>query len=137
MASLEAAKKKSWKAALEATESPWIVCGLTYGGEGPFSTVDGMTGLIDWMVHGQVSRLLKRGSLGPKDSAVLPGDPVRRRPSVLLFPVEAGAAALAKKIHQLNVKDLALAESTFPEDFRAKLKQTLGKEGIRCTTLES
>jgi hypothetical protein len=136
MAALDPARKKLWKTALASVEAPWIVCGLRRTEEGAFASLDGMAGLIDWMAHGQVSRLLRRGDLGPRDSAVLPGDPVRRRSSVLLFPVESGASALAKKISQLQVKDLALAESTFPEDFLTKLKQTLLKEGIRCTTLE-
>ena len=74
--------------------------------------------------------------LGSGDAAIFPGDPTRQRASVLLFPVSKGAPALVKKLAQLGVKELALAESTFPEDFRAKLKQNLGKEGIRCTTLE-
>lgn len=138
MASLDPGKKREWKSALAATEAPWVVCGLTHGAEGNASaTVEGMAGLIDWVVHGQVSRLLKRGALGLKDAAVFPGDPVRRRPSFLLFPVSEGAATLAKKLRSLNVQNLALAECTFPEDFVAKLKQTLTKEGVRCTTLES
>ena len=99
--------------------------------------LDGMPGLVDWMAHGQVSRLLQRGSLRAGDATVLPGDPARGRPSVLLYPVAEGAAALARKIAKLGVKELALASSTFPEDFCSKLEQTLKKEGIRCTTLET
>ncbi len=136
MASLDPVRKKEWKEALAKSEAPWILCGLSHGGEGAYAAVEGMTGLIDWAVHGQVSRLLKRGELGSRDSAILPGDPGRGRPSFLLFPVESGAAALVKKIAQLKVTEIAVAESTFPEDFLAKLKQTLPKEGIRCTKLE-
>jgi hypothetical protein len=134
MAALDPARKKAWKAALASTTAPWIVCGIAPNKE---SVLDGMTGLIDWMAHGQVSRLLQRGQLAPADATVLPGDPKCHRPSVLLFPVAEGASALNKKLKSLGVKELALAESTFPEDFLGKLKQTLSKEGIRCTTLES
>jgi hypothetical protein len=136
MAALDPATKKAWKAALASSEAPWIVCGLKQSDGGEFSRADGMTGLIDWMAHGQLSRLLKRGALGSREIALLPGDPARRRPSFLLFPVEAGAPSLWKKLQQLGVKELALAESTFPEDFLARLKQTLKKEGIGCTKLE-
>lgn len=136
MATLDPAEKKRWKAAIAAVEEPWIVCGLEHEAGRAYATMDGVVGLLDWSAHGQISRLLRAGQLGPQNAAILPGDPIRRRASVLLFPVAAGVPALAKKIVQLGANDLALAAVTFPEDFLAKLKQTLGKEGIRCTTLE-
>jgi hypothetical protein len=132
MASLDAATKKAWKEALAGAREPWIVCGFDAAKQ---DALDGMVGLVDWMSHGQVSRLLQLG-LGAGDATVIPGDPSRSRPSVLLYPVAEGAAGLVKKIAKLGVKELALAGSTFPEDFCAKVKQTLMKEGIRCTTLE-
>jgi hypothetical protein len=98
--------------------------------------MEGMTGLIDWALHGQVSRLVKRGILGQGESALLPGDPGRKRPSFLFVPTGENASALVKKIVQLSLRDITVAESTFPEDFLSKLKQTLQKEGIRCTKLE-
>ena len=129
MAELDSQKKKLWMKALSSTTVPWVVCGFK-------DSLDGMPGLIDWLVHGQVSRLVKQGKLAAQEACVLPGDPARQRPSFLLFPVSAGAPALFEKLRKLAVSDLALAESSFPEDFLAKVKQNLKKEGIRCTTLE-
>ena len=136
MAALDPGKKKSWKAALRAVVAPWVVCGLTRHAAPEFASLDGMSGLIDWNVHGQVSRLLKQGKLPAKAVCVLPGDPACHRPSFLLFPVDASLSALVETLRKLGVSDLALVESTFPEDFRAEVKQTFKKEGIRCTTLE-
>jgi hypothetical protein len=97
-----------------------------------------MLGLIDWIVHGQVSRLLQKGRIGEDECCLLPGNPVNSRPSILLVPVSAPGAAksLAEVARKLNISDLALAETTFPEDFLAKVKQTFKKEGIRCKKLE-
>jgi hypothetical protein len=132
MAQLEPALKKSLRHALVSTPAPWVVCGL----DAEQSPVDGVVGLIDWMLHGQVSRLVKSGALGAGKACVLPGDPLCKRPSFLLAPSGVTAAALLEKLRKLGVTEIALAETTFPADFRSKVKQTLKKEGIRCTTLE-
>ncbi|MGZ3650093.1 MAG: hypothetical protein ACXVB9_21485 [Bdellovibrionota bacterium] len=136
MAALEASQKKSWKAALRAVTAPWVVCGITRHPDGEYAALDGIAGLIDWSVHGQVSKLLKQGNLEPQDTCVLPGDPARQRPSFLLFPASGTANSLTEKLRKLGVTELALAETTFGQDFLAKVKQTFKKEGIRCTTLE-
>jgi hypothetical protein len=101
MATLDPSTKKLWKEALASSTSPWIVCGFAASADGPFASLDGMPGLIDWVVHGQVSRLLKDGKLGIGEATVLPGDPARGRPSFLLFPVASGApdpAAARKRV---------------------------------------
>ena len=130
MAQFEPARKKALRSALATTQAPWVVCGFET------TAVDGVVGLVDWMLHGQVSRLVKRGALEAGKACVLPGDPLRKRPSFLLAPSGVTAASLLEKLRKLGVSEVALAETTFPPDFRAKVKQTLKKEGIRCTTLE-
>jgi hypothetical protein len=136
VASLDPAKRKLWNSALAAVTAPWVVCGITRRPDGEYASLDGFPGLIDWQVHGQVSRLLKRGRLAAGEACLVAGDPARGLPSYLLFPVEESAAALAQKLRALRVEELALAESTFPEDFLHKVKQTFKKEGIRSTPLE-
>lgn len=136
MASLDPARKKTLKAALLAETAPWILCALTCHEKGIYESLDGLIGLIDWTLHGQVSRLLKESSVGRDDICLFPGDLTRKRPSFILAPSTTTAAIVLETLRDLGVKELAIAESTFPADFRAKLKQTLKKEGIRCTTLE-
>lgn len=135
MASLDPIKKLAWKNALARTKAPWVICGIKSRTPAP---LDGMAGLVDWMVHGQVSQRLLLGHLASGEVCIVPGDPQKQRPSFLLYPVDgsAGASLLAEKARKLQISELALAESTFPEDFLAKVKQTLKKEGIRYQKLE-
>ncbi len=136
MASLEPAKKQLWKAAISSTKAPWVACGFTIP---EISTApDGILGLIDWLVHGQVSQLFIQGRLAAGECCLLPGHSGSNRPGFLLVPVAApsGVQLLAEKTRKLKINELALAETTFPEDFLAKVKQTFKKEGIRWTKLE-
>jgi hypothetical protein len=137
MARLEQQKREEWKAALSSTKSPWVVCGLDFSLSSSSARLEGMAGLIDWTVHGQVSQLLSRGKIDG-ECCLIPGDTALDRPNFLFFPARSsmGAQALLEKARKLGIAELAIAESTFPEDFLGKLKQTLKKEGIRYTKLE-
>ncbi len=132
---LDPVKKQAWQNALASTEAAWVICGFQSAVP---SALDGMAGLIDWAVHGQVSQRLCKGQIRAGEACVVPGDAQKRRPSFLLFPVDipSGPSHLVEKARKLKIGELALAESTFPEDFLAKLKQTLKKEGIRYQKLE-
>jgi hypothetical protein len=139
MARLDREKRREWKAALLASPASWIGCGIDVGQENPSASLEGVPGLIDWMVHGQVSGLVLRGEFARGECCLIPGDQTLGRPNYLFFPIHspAGPAALLEKARKLGVKEIALAESTFPEDFLGKLKQNFKKEGIRFATLEA
>lgn len=138
MARLDPAKKAEWKKALAAADAPWIAIGLDFSGPGRSAGLEGMPGLADWDLHGQVSRLLLANRISDDESCLVPGNPELSRPSFLFVPARAanGAADFLEKLRRLQVKEIALAESTFPEDFLAKVKQTFKKEGIRFKSLE-
>lgn len=138
MARLDPAKRKEWKTALSSVKEPWVAVGLDFNEPSAAARFEGISGLVDWILHGQVSRLMVREKIGSGESCLVPGDAALGRPSFLFFPVRAsgGPASFCEKARKLGVKELALAESTFPEDFLAKVKQTLKKEGIRFTNLE-
>jgi hypothetical protein len=136
MAQLDPARKKALKHALMTAPAPWVLCGVTRGEGGVESALDGVVGLVDWILHGQVSRMIQSGLLSPGQACLLPGDPVRGRPSFLLAPQNSTTANLLEKLRKLGVTEVVIAESTFPPDFRAKVKQAFKKEGIRCTPLE-
>jgi hypothetical protein len=137
VAYLETAEKDSWKAALRSNTSPWIAFGLNGSTLSRAERLGGMAGLIDWHLHGQVSKLLASERLAAEDFCLLPG-PAAKPTSFLLYQhgENPSTSAFVNRLRQLNISEICLAESTFPEDFLGKLKQTLKKEGIRCTKLE-
>lgn len=97
-----------------------------------------MAGLLDWKLHGQVSRLLVDDKFPPDEFCLIPSTG-KSRPSVLFwhFGPKPAVAPLLERLRSLHTKELALASSTFPEDFLSKLKENLKKEGIRWMELES
>jgi len=137
MAYLEPAVKDSWKAALRSNGSSWIAFGLNAQTLSRAERLGGMAGLIDWHLHGQVSKLLADQRLADEEFCLLPG-PAASSTSFLLYQHGANpnTASFLSRLKQLNISEICLAETTFPEDFLAKLKQNLKKEGIRCTKLE-
>jgi hypothetical protein len=136
MANLDPAVKKSWKASLRANDSPWIAFGISSAGGLLAEKLNGMAGLIDWYLHGQVSALLTRGRVAPGEFCLIPS--VNGKTSFLMYFYEASpdVKTFLARIRPLNARSLSLAESTFPGDFSSKVKQTLTKEGIRCKKLE-
>jgi hypothetical protein len=135
MAVLDAEKKKAWKNALRECPSPWIVFGLPSLGL-PEDRLGGVAGLIDWLVHGQVSRLLSRGLLEPEEFCLFPGQGKHGNFLLYHYGQEPDVKSFLGRLKKLRVQELSLAESTFSKDFSAKLKQNLQKDGIRCTRLE-
>jgi hypothetical protein len=135
---MEAEIKNAWKQALWDCPGPWIACGIRSSENGNAETVEGMAGLIDWYVHGQVSQLAISDSLPSGGFGLIPGDPSRARPSMLLYRYgnSADPKLFFQRVTDLRVRELHIAESTFPEDFLAKVKQTFKKEGIKIFKLE-
>lgn len=139
MANLEAAAKKEITAALAEVKTPWVFFGIDASRASLAERMEGVAGLIDWSVHGQVSQLLSAARFPADSFCVIPGDPSCQRESFLAFQYGGPGADVktaAEHLRKLGIKDVTVAESTFPEDFSRKLKQTLVKEGSRWTKLE-
>ena len=136
MARLESEAKKRWKEALNRETSPWIACALDASVEHLSDRMSGMTGLIDWRVHGQVSRLLARGALPVDEFCLVPLPSGRQNFLVYHFKENPEPKAFLEGLRKLGIRQLSLAESTFPKDFLPKLKQNLDREGIRFSKLE-
>lgn len=136
MARLSPEQRKAWLERASRVAEPWLVGGLDSRVDSLAERVGGMAGILDWLVHGQVSRLLKREALGAEEFCLVPGP--QGRPNVLLYQYGGSpdAKLLSSKMKGLGVQNICLAETTFPKDFLAKLKQNLGREGISCTKLE-
>lgn len=138
MARLESSTKKEFAQAIAGSTVPLIAFGLDAAVDSPAERMEGMAGLLDWTVHGQVSRLLAQGRFPAGEFCLVAGDPEKKRPSLLGYHYDAhpDVKKITERLKDLQVKEIGLAESTFPGDFLGKLKQTLKKEGIGCTKLE-
>lgn len=138
MARLDPAQRARWKEALRKPSPAWVGCGLDSAVPELSARLEGMPGLIDWAAHGQVSGLLARGLLAVDECCLIPGDPALQRPSFLFLhhSSKSDPKEFAERAKKLGLSEIRLAETTFPEDFLAKLKQTLKKDGIRCMRLE-
>lgn len=121
--------------AVRETAAPFVFFGVDGLLADPCDKLQGMAGFIDWNLHGQVSGLvLKKPS--PNSFSLLP-HPAGKTTFLLFYFGEKPSASLAMaRIKKLPISDLALAETTFPEDFLRDLKHALKKVGIRCTKLE-
>ena len=137
MANLDTPKRESLKAALRACSSPWVAFALNSETANRDERMNGMAGLIDWHLHGQVSSLLAGNRIGKNEFCLIPATTAGST-SFLLYQhgEKPSVSELTDRLQQLKIGEICLAESTFPGDFLSKLKQTLKKEGIRCTKLE-
>jgi hypothetical protein len=133
---LDRDQKESWKAALRGERAPWIAFGLDSSAAPLSDRLSGMAGLIDWHLHGQVSRLLAGGSLQPEEFCLVPTGTGAQNFLLYHFGPSPDAKAFAAQAKKLKVTQLALASSTFPKDFLSKLEQNLKKEGIHFSHLE-
>lgn len=138
MAKLDSQTKAQWKSALQKCQANWVLFGMDSQKE-LSERLSGMSGLIDWFLHGQVSRLSSTLSLNAEELCLLPGNPKLQRPNFILyqFSKSPDLKKLLAQLEALKITDLALSDSTFPEDFCDKLKQNLKKQGIRWNRLES
>jgi hypothetical protein len=140
LAHLDPARKRELNEKLSAVTAPWVLFGIDAARASLAERMDGLAGLIDWNLHGQVSQLLAKNLFPADGFCVIPGDPSCGRPSFLAFQYGATSPDVkfaAERIRKLGIKELSVAELTFPGDFSAKLKQTLMKEGCSWTKLES
>ncbi len=137
MARLDSHTRAAWKSALQSSQAPWIVCGIDTTAPSLAQRLEGMPGLIDWRVHGQVSALMNRQEMASETFCLIP-DPSRPRTSFLVYNYgkSIDPKIFLQQLRALKLQEVQLAESTFPEDFLQKVKQHFKKEGIRSTKLE-
>ena len=97
------------------------------------SNFQGVAGFLDWYLHGQVSNLMLKEKVDSNEFCLIPG-----KPSFLFLYKDKNldSRKLATKVHSLNISEIVLCESTFPEDFLAKVKENLTKQNIRWIKLE-
>lgn len=136
MAKLDLETKTTWMNALSSHSGPWILFGLDSQISPLSERLGGMAGLIDWYVHGQVSRLVSKEN-SDSDFFLIPSTS-KEKPSFFFYHYSGSPELkkLSEKIKHLQISNIAVALSTFPEDFSKKLKQNLERDGIQWTKLE-
>jgi hypothetical protein len=132
MGRLSAEQKNLWKKNLAECNAAWIVCGIDFSLPASERLL-GMTGLIDWHLHGQVSRLIAENQLSPGEFCLVPG----AGKNFLFCQLKEKSAPLVQRLRAMHAEEIAVASSTFPEDFLADLKENLKKAGIRWSKLET
>lgn len=133
---LERDQKAGWKAALRAESSPFVAFGLDATVPLLSDRLAGLAGLIDWHLHGQVSRLLAEGTLPPEEFCLVPTGAGAQNFLLYHYGDKPDPQAFVARARKLKVERLSLAAATFPKDFLSKLEQNLKKEGIPFTHLE-
>jgi len=133
---LDRETQAAWKKALRAEEAPLVAFGLDSGVPLLSERVSGVAGLIDWRLHGQVSKLLARGALAPEEFCLVPTGAGAQNFLLYHYGPSPDAKAFAAHAKKLKTDRLAIAGSTFPKDFLLKLEQHLKKEGISFSHLE-
>ena len=135
MALLEPREKESWNAALDRAAGPWIAFGLDAAIPLGSDRVAGLAALIDWRLHGQVSRRIADG-LSPNSFCLFPLPGGARTFLLYHYLGKPDPAAFAERARALGLRELLVAERTFPEDFPRKLKHALEELDVRYATLE-
>ncbi len=135
MASLSPTEKIALKKKLLSMGDSWIVIGLQKQ-KSLASTIDGIAGLADWILHGQVSKQLQKMQLSNGDLFWVPGAGIPTNFLFIYLDDTFESKEVFKKLRSIQMNNVVVAESTFPEDFLGKLKQNLKKEEVTFTSLE-
>jgi hypothetical protein len=135
MSALSPQEKESWKKKLLAFPNRWIFIALKKQNS-PSATLNGIPGIADWILHGQVSTQLQKNLLSNGDLLWIPGKGVSANFLFVYLDGSFESKEVFKKLNGIELKEMVIAENTFPEDFLVKLKQNLKKEEITFTCLE-
>lgn len=133
MASLDSKQVSDLRSRIEACSEPYLLAYLEPQSS-PAKTMEGTLGVIDWCLHGTISKLLKQEDLG--DFTLVPQNRLLGKASLLLLSGDA-PKNLPKILKQLNIQRLCIAAGTIPEGALPKLQQQLVKAGVGYSTLES
>ena len=135
MAILSLDEKDSLKKQLLSLGDSWIVIGLQKQ-KNLAATMDGLAGLADWILHGQVSKQLQKMHLSNGDLLWVPGIGISTNFLFIFLDDSFEPKEVFKKLRAIKMNKVVVAENTFPEDFLGKLKQNLKKEEVTFTSLE-
>ncbi len=135
MSALSVIEKENWKKKLLDFPNRWIFIALKRD-KSPSATLNGLPGIADWILHGQVSTQLQKNLLSNGDLLWIPGKGVTTNFLFFYLDDSFESKEVFKKLKGIDLNEVVIAETTFPEDFLVKLKQNLKKEEISFTCLE-
>lgn len=139
MAKLDEAALDKLRTAVQRCDKPWILAAYYQDKGKPLpASLEGTIGFLDWRLHGQVSRLIKRNLIERGSLTLVPSRRQLGKASLLVYFVsdkDEGSEDVTAALKKLNAKELCLAEDTWPAPLAAKVKKSLAKAGIAWNTL--
>ena len=139
MAKLDECTLEKLRTAVQRCEKPWILAAYQREeGQTLAASLEGTIGFLDWRLHGQVSRLLKRQLMRRGTLTPVPSRRHLGKASLLVYFAEGredDSDDVLGALKKLHAKELCLAEDTFPAALATKLKKSFSKAGIRWDAL--
>jgi hypothetical protein len=135
MAVFSLVEKEAIKQKILSHSDQWILLGISKKSKN-WETMNGVVGVADWLLHGQVSKQLERSNLKSGELMWISTPGNRSNFLFYYFEDQPESKEFFKKLAGIEIKNLVIAETSFPEDFCTKLKQYFKKENIPFSSLE-
>ena len=138
MAKLDETALDKLRSAIQHCDKQWILAACRVGDDaGSRAPLEGTIGFLDWRLHGQVSRLLKRGRLPAGELTLVPSQRHLGRASLLVYAAESDDddADIAPALKKLRADDICVAIDTLPPTLATKWKKSFAKAGIQWRAL--
>jgi hypothetical protein len=135
MAVFSLVEKEALKQKILSHSDQWILLGIAKKNSN-WETINGVVGIADWLLHGQVSKQLERSDLQSGELLWISTTGNKSNFLFFYFEEQPETKEFLKKLAGIEIKKLVIAESSFPEDFCNKLKQYFKKENIPFSILE-
>ena len=139
MAILDVKERDSWRSLLLQETAPWILFGVPAEETVSAKQFSGPAGIIDWILHGQVSLLALSNKIAKNSFCLVPNFTTSTKKSFLCLYYQReklSSRNVLKKLKKLGSREIAVVSSTFPQDFYTEIMEDLRREGIHCKTLE-
>jgi hypothetical protein len=135
MPSLEPEKVSHLKTCLSVCKDPILLAGIS-DCEQPSKALRGAIGVIDWRLHGTVSKLLIRNAIDA--FTLVPHNRLLADASLLLMRTDGklNLDSLFKTLKRMQINRICIAESTFSDQIFNGIQQQLKKADVTWTKLE-
>lgn len=134
MASLDPGKVSHLRRCLEACNESYLLAAVDHVEENA-KALKGSLGVIDWRLHGAISRLTKE----PFDSfTLMPHNRLLGKASLLLFRADQSKciSELPQVLKKINAERICVAESTMSPSLFSSIEQQLKKANVTWSKLE-
>lgn len=132
MASLDPAKVSHLRKCIDACQEDLLLAAIP---QETARSLQGVLGVLDWRVHGAISRLVKQNALS--ELSLFPSRRLLGKASLVLFRgSETSVSKLGDALKKLGAARICVAESSFSPSLWSKLEAQLKRAEISWTKLE-